>query len=304
MYFTGFADEASTNLEGQIKATQALGWSNIESRNIDGVNIHNLSEEQFEKAVEQLKVAKVQINCFGSSVANWGKDPTVEADVKLSLEELTRALKRMQILGTRLLRGMSYKIMKQLSPHDKSIEKLVIKNVKELVRRCEDAGVIFLHENCMNFGGQSHEHTLKLIEGINSPNFKLVFDTGNPPFSDLRLGEGPYRKQNSWDFYKNVREHIHYIHIKDAIFQSEQEGIFPKSKFTWPGEGQGDVKKIVKDLLQNGYDGGFSMEPHIEIVFHDQNNDNKESQKSATYIEYGRRFMKLVEDCKSELTKP
>ena len=29
------------------------------------------------------------------------------------------------------------------------------------------------------------------------------------------------------------------------------------SRFTWPGEGEGDVRAIVKDLLDSGYDGGF-----------------------------------------------
>ena len=29
MYYTGFADEASVGLDGQIKATKALGWKYI-----------------------------------------------------------------------------------------------------------------------------------------------------------------------------------------------------------------------------------------------------------------------------------
>ena len=48
MFFSGFADEAAKDLAGQIAATKALGWSNIESRNIDGTNIHDLSEEDGE----------------------------------------------------------------------------------------------------------------------------------------------------------------------------------------------------------------------------------------------------------------
>ena len=47
MYFTGFADEAAPDLAGQISATKELGWSNIESRAIDGTNIHDLSDEAF-----------------------------------------------------------------------------------------------------------------------------------------------------------------------------------------------------------------------------------------------------------------
>ena len=45
MYLTGFADEASQNIDKQISATKALGWEYIESRNINGTNIHNISDE-------------------------------------------------------------------------------------------------------------------------------------------------------------------------------------------------------------------------------------------------------------------
>ena len=37
--------------DGQIRATLALGWQNIESRNIDGTNIHDLSEADFDREV-------------------------------------------------------------------------------------------------------------------------------------------------------------------------------------------------------------------------------------------------------------
>ena len=34
MYFTGFADEAASDIDGQIRATKELGWQFIESRSI------------------------------------------------------------------------------------------------------------------------------------------------------------------------------------------------------------------------------------------------------------------------------
>mgnify|MGYP000990812711 FL=1 len=75
MYFTGFADEAGDSIETQIKATVALGWKNIESRSINHVNITDISEKEFEYVCEKLAESKVNINCFGSAIANWSKDP-------------------------------------------------------------------------------------------------------------------------------------------------------------------------------------------------------------------------------------
>jgi trehalose-6-phosphate synthase len=55
------------------------------------------------------------------------------------------------------------------------------------------------------------------------------------------------------------------------------------------------VREIVADLLKNGYDEGFSIEPHMSIVFHeDTAHQVKEDAMYKNYVEYGRRFMDLV----------
>ena len=57
--------------------------------------------------------------------------------------------------------------------------------------------------------------------------------------------------------------------------------------------------RIVTDLLKNGYDGGFSMEPHMKNVFHESvGSDQRAQEKFDNYVEYGRRFMQLVENIK------
>ena len=80
----------------------------------------------------------------------------------------------------------------------------------------------------------------------------------------------------------------------------ETDEIFPKAVFTWPGEGDGDVKKIVTDLLRRGYNGGFSIEPHVANVFHEKSPEqDMERIKYDSYVEYGRRFMKLLDEVKA-----
>ena len=73
MYLTGFADEASQDLATQIRVTKELGWNAIESRGIWGANIHDLDEDRFDRACGMLEDAGVRVNCFGSTIANWGK---------------------------------------------------------------------------------------------------------------------------------------------------------------------------------------------------------------------------------------
>lgn len=301
MYYTGFADEAGASIDTQIRATKELGWSHIEARNIDGVNITDVTEAKFDEVAQELTDAGVTINCFGSAIANWSRDPRSEEDFQYCVEATKRAIPRMQSLGTKLLRGMSFGVVKDCEPDGPEIEGGVVEKLIHLTKMCEDAGILYLHENCANYGGLSHEHTLRLIEKIGSPNFKLVFDTGNPVGSDRRIGAPPYGKQSSWEFYSNVKDFVAYVHIKDCRFVAESDGIFPNRDHTFPGEGEGDVQRIVGDLLENGYDGGFSIEPHLAVVYHDDSIRSHADVRYTNYVEYGKRFMRLVDRIREPL---
>jgi sugar phosphate isomerase/epimerase len=187
---------------------------------------------------------------------------------------------------------MSFAVRKGFGPEDQMFEERV-RRLNRIVPMFIDAGILPVHENCMNYGGMGARYSLRLLEQV--PGMKLVFDTGNPVFTfDYAKGE-PYSKQSAWEFYDQVRDHIAYIHIKDALFESETDGVFPKARFTYAGEGAGDVERIVRDLLANGYDGGFSIEPHLAVVFHEQNGGSAAAAAYENYVSYGRRFMELVE---------
>ena len=293
MYLTGFADEAGTQIRAQIRATKELGWENIEARKIaikDGdANIHDISDADFDKACEALDEAGVQINCFGSAVANWGKQITEPFDS--SLEETKRAIPRMQRLGTKLIRIMSFAVLKDRESSDQ-MEEERFRRLRELQKMFADAGIQPVHENCMNYGGMGWTYTLKLIENV--PGLKLVFDTGNPIASDDRVKPKPYPRQNAWEFYSHVKEHVAYLHIKDGIWN--EEGGKAATTYTFPGEGQGCVKQIIKDMLDSGYEGGISMEPHMVVLHHDEGIQAKAQEMYDNYVEYGKRFMSLIED--------
>ncbi len=300
MFYTGFADEAGRGIDAQIRATKELGWSRIETRAVDGVNITDISDAAFDAVEEKLATAGVTVSCFGSAVANWGKDPRREEDFQRSKEELARAIPRMKRLGCTAIRGMSFAAVRDARPDSPEIEAQVFRKLPALVRMCEEAGVTYLHENCANYGGLSWEHTLRLIERIRSDAFALIFDTGNPVATFDHRGSPPYKLQSSWEFYVNVKPFIRSVHVKDGEFVAPTSGTFNDARYTWPGEGKGDVRRIVADLLASGYDGPFSMEPHMAAVFHDASKSSPEDAAYATYVEYGRRFMALVADCRAK----
>ena len=287
MYLTGFADEAAADIDGQIRATKELGWTNIESRNINGVNLHDVADDVFETVYAKLADAGISVNCFGSAIANWAKDIRKPYDEDMASAK--RAVVRMKRLGSKLVRIMSYPPIPG-EPMENQMAEERFRRLRDICALFLDEGLQPVHENCMNYGGQGWKYTLELVEKV--PGLKLVFDTGNPVNTADR--EAPGKRQSAWDFFSHVREHVIYVHIKDGV-PVENGG----TKWCFCGEGDGDVKRIVTELVASGYDGGFSMEPHMAVVAHDASVKSDAEIRFSNYVEYGRRFEAILAAAKA-----
>jgi len=292
MYLTGFADEAADDIIGQIRVTKLLGWENIEAREVNGKTISNLREDEFEYVEQKLQKAQIKVNCLASTIANWKK--TVQCPLEDDLIEVRRIIPRMKKLKTNMIRIMSYAPLR-----DKKGDILKDQQEEEVFRRlntiCQifaGEGIVPVHENCMTYGGMSWQNTLKLLNHI--PTLKLVFDTGNPVALAAECGEKDRVPPDriSWDFYQHVREKVVYVHIKDVIYDSDNHRV----TYTYPGEGQANIREILKDLLKHGYDGGLSIEPHMEVVFHDSSQKSTDQARFENYVNYGHHLIKLLED--------
>lgn len=297
MKLMGIGDEAANTIDGQIQATQELGWEFIEPRGVEvpgfaKANFHDIPDAAFDVVVQKFEATGIQAYCFGSTIMNWAK--TVETPFDVTLAEVRRAIPRMQRVGAKYVRIMSFKP----GDDDYTIPTKVFERVREVTQMFLDAGLQPVHENCMNHGGMSWQHALELLDKC--PGLKWVFDTANPIFNPDRSKPKPWPKQDAWEFWKHVRDHVVHIHIKDATWNPAKND----ADYHWPGEGQGRVRDILKDALARGYDAGLSLEPHMVVVFHDaQSKANNEAAMKANFVEYGRRLEKMLGEIRAELKK-
>lgn len=288
MKLMGIGDEGANRLAGQIRATRALDWKWIEMRGVEvpghpKANIHDLPDAAFDALVQALEDARVGVYCFGSTIMNWAK--RVEDPFEVTVNEVKRAIPRMQRLSTRFVRIMSFK------PGDDvfRIPAEVVRRVREVTNRFLDAGLTPVHENCMNYGGMSWQHALELLDKC--PGLKWVFDTANPVFNPDRSKPKPWPRQDAWEFWEHVRDHVAHIHVKDAAWNPAKND----ADYHWPGEGQGRVRDILRDALARGYDAGISIEPHMVVVFHDAASQAaSEDRMIANFVEYGKRLEALI----------
>ena len=296
MILTGIGDEAGNTIDAQIAATKELGWNHVEARGVEApgfpkANLHDIPDKAFDLVEHKLKENSISVHCFGSTIMNWAK--TVETPWDVTLAEVKRAIPRMTRLGTRFVRIMSFKP----KDDDDRIPALVFDRVREVTKMFLDVGATPVHENCMNYGGMSWTHALELLD--KAPGLKWVFDTGNPVFNHDRSKPKPWLRQDAWEFWEHVRDHVAHIHVKDATWDPAKND----ADYNWPGEGQGRVRDILKDALARGYDGGISIEPHMVVVFHDAGAKSNDDAMRVNYIEYGRRLEKLVNEVIGESAK-
>ena len=293
MILTGIGDEAGVRLDAQIKAAHELGWKYLEMRAVEEPgfakgNFHDIPDKAFDIAADALGVAGIGVYCFGSTIANWSRKKTDPFD--FTLAEVERCIPRMQRLGTKFVRIMSYKPGDE---EDKTPAE-VFRRIAEVTRMFCDAGLQPLHENCMNYGGMSWRHGLELLD--HCPGLKWVFDTGNPMLNPDRSKTRPWPRQDAWEFWEHIRDHVAHIHVKDATYIPAKNDC----DYNYPGEGQGRVRDILKDAYARGYDAGISIEPHVAVVFHDASVTAGDEQIYDSFIRYAGELEAMVAEIKTQ----
>ena len=202
MNLTGISDEAGSAIEDQIRAHHDLGWESIEARflsvgEFEKGSIHEIPDEAFDLAVSKLEEAGVSVCAVGSTIGNWAH--SIEDPFDVTEAEIGRCIPRMQRLGSKFVRIMSYAILQDADKNDLKEQHAAerFRRVREVVRRFEDAGITVVHENCMNYGGMGPGYAEEMISEV--PGMKWVFDTGKPDGTPRKLMDICRLKAQGWN---------------------------------------------------------------------------------------------------------
>ena len=122
----------------------------------------------------------------------------------------------------------------------------VLRRMTQLAKVAEEADVVLVHENEKDIYGDIPRRCLDIVESVGSPNLKVAWDAAN----FVQVGVRPFTEG-----YALLRPHLEYVQIKDALLTT---GEVVKS-----GEGDGEVTETIRELRSDGFDGFFSLEPHL-----------------------------------------
>lgn len=283
MIVTGISDEAAKNIEDQIKAHKELGWTSLELRNHNGINpsTARFSDKDFKDMLKIIDKNDFKVTAFSSAIGNWSR--SIRGDFNIDKEDLKLSAKRMKMTGTRYIRIMSW----IPDPDDMLYSKNeAIRRCKELAKMAEDLDIILAHENCTGWGGDAPENMLELEAEVSSPNFVLLYDTGNVTAHGYK---------DPMKFFQGLRGHISYVHIKDSLITAPGN----ENEFRFVGEGEARVKEILDILInKDKYNGVISIEPHVSAIAHAASNNVTDDDLYDSYLKYGRMLQEMLKSIK------
>lgn len=237
---SGFADEISPDLDTQLDTVVDLGLRYIELRSAWNVNVLDLSAAQRADVASALADRGLAVSSIGSPIGKIG----IGDDFAPHLDRMRHAADVAQEFGAPFIRLFSFFMPAGDDPAEHRDE--VMRRMTAIAEVGEAAQVMLVHENEKEIYGDIPSRCLDIVTTVGSDYLTLAWD----PANYVQCGVRPFTEG-----YAELRPHTTYIQIKDALLADGT--VVPA------GEGDGEVAPTLRALRDDGFDGFFSLEPHL-----------------------------------------
>ena len=238
---TGFADEISPELDEQVNTLAEESISYMELRSVWNTNVLDLTDKELREVKSTAAERGIGISSIGSPI---GKVPVTDP-FGPHLERFRRALHAAHLMEAPYVRVFSFFIPEGEEPGHYREE--VIGRMGILAGEAEDSGITLLHENEKGIYGDVPRRCVEILAGVGSQALRATWDAAN----FVQCGVGHPHEEG----YESLRPYIEYLHVKDALSGS--------GKVVPAGEGDGQLPETLSALRASGFEGFFSLEPHL-----------------------------------------
>jgi sugar phosphate isomerase/epimerase len=238
---SAFADEIDDDLEVQCQTLQRLeiGW--IELRSAWGVNVSDFDASMLHDTRAVLDAYGIRVSSIGSPIGKIG----VAEPFGPHLARFRNVLRVATELQAPYLRVFSFFIPEGGDPDRHRSE--VLRRMTALAGLAETHRIVLLHENEKHIYGDIPRRCRDVVEAVGSPWLRLTWDSAN----FVQCGVRPFT-----DAYAALRRHVEYVQVKDAHLATGE--VVPA------GHGDGELVETLRALRDDGFDGYFSLEPHLQ----------------------------------------
>lgn len=237
---SAFADEASTDIAGQIKALSDAGIKCVELRGVNGKSSKDLTLEEAAEVKKQLDNAGVRVASMGSPFGKIG----INDDFDEHMRQFRHALDVCHVLDCRMMRVFSYYIPAGEAPAAYRDE--VMRRMSVMLDLAEAEGITLAHENEKGIYGDIGDRCLDLMNELGD-RLGLIFD----PANFIQCGDLPSEQ------FPKLEGYLTYMHIKDALM--DDGSVVPS------GCGDGSIEDILAALSSRSGDIVLSIEPHLTV---------------------------------------
>ena len=237
LHIFAFADEAGNSIEHQISAMRRNGLSGLEIRNVDGVNVSDMTAAHAREVRKKLDGAGLITWSIGSPIGKIGVDESFGPH----LDKFRHTLEIAKILGAENIRMFSFYIPDGKDPA--AYRETVFERLNALLEAASGAAVELCHENEKLIYGDMASRCAEIHRAF--PALKAVFD----PANFIQCG------QDTWEAWTLLKPFVKYLHIKDARADGN---VVPA------GAGTGCVARILRDYLSDG-GRALTVEPHLKV---------------------------------------
>lgn len=235
-------DEISQDFEEAAQIASAFKLDALELRTLWDKAFHELDEDDIAQVQAICKQHSLPICAISSPFYKCG---LTQPEIQQHLAILEQTIARAKQLNCKIIRGFSFwregNFEEQLP--------FIAEAFALPAQMVQEAGMTLALELDPSVNACNGELLAKVVKEINHPAVTVLWDPGNDLYSPLP--ERPFPQG-----YQHVKSHISHVHIKDAVHKNgEAESVkIGTGSVDWPAQ--------LEALVQNGYTGYASLEPH------------------------------------------
>ena len=250
-------DEFSPDIEVALRSMAEVGMTGAELRMVFGKNIMDLTDEELDRAIALVRGHGMEIISIASPLLKCVLPDAPEVDARFQQDVFAskhtfddqprlaeRAFEIARRTGAGIIRVFSY--WRTVRPEE--CFDRVVQALRGLAEQAAAHHVTIGIENEHACHIGTGEETARVLDALDHPNLKVVWDPANA----LVGGETPYPE----GYGRIAPNRIVHVHAKDCFVTDHQPTFGPL------GECGVDWKGQIAALVRDGYRGWVSLETH------------------------------------------
>lgn len=251
-----FADDIDQDLPRALNVVQELGLRWIEIRSAWGKNLADQPQETVLEVCKTIRERGLRVPCvaaplFKCYLGGRGTAPAEThharpRDEAGEMDVLRRAFGIARLLETRLIRCFSFW---RIEGDPGAFWPALHRRLQEAIALARQEGMTLVMENDYECNVGTGAEAARLLDELDSPTLRLLWDPGNAYFG----GEVPFP-----DGYRRVKHLVGHVHVKDAV----RDPATGMARWVALGTGEVDLLGQLRALAEDGYRGVITLENH------------------------------------------